>query len=94
MNLEEFKSLHEEKLKSNLSIKEFMVSKGLPVHQYYYWARKMNGGNQEESGGSFIQIVPNHTISPVSVEYPNGVKINFSELPTVRLLVDLVNQRK
>jgi len=94
MNLEEFKSLHEEKIKSNLSIKEFMVSKGLPVHQYYYWARKMKERNQEESGGSFIQIVPNHTISPVTVEYPNGVKINFGELPSVRLLVEMVNIKK
>lgn len=94
MNLDEFKALLEERRNSNLSIKEFMTSKGLPVHRYYYWARKWNEMAREDVQRSFIQIVPSQSLSTVSVEYPNGVKINFNELPTVRLLVDLVNLKK
>lgn len=94
MNLEEFKLLYHEKQQSNLSIKDFMLSKGVPVHRYYYWAKKLSNMTGDDRSNSFVQIVPNVGVSLVTVEYPNGVKINFNEIPSLRLLVEMVNIRK
>lgn len=94
MNLEEFKLLQHERQNSKMSIREFMAAKGMPVHRYYYWARKWNDQSHVESGSSFVQIMPNPNVSMVSVEYPNGVRIHFNDMPTIRLLMDLVNLKK
>ena len=94
MNLEEFKVLQQERQNSKMSIREFMEAKGMPVHLYHYWARKWNEHVHSESGNPFVPIMPNPYVSMLSVEYPNGVRIQFNEMPTIRLLVDLVNLKK
>ena len=91
MNLEEFKALQRERQNSNMSICEFIAAKGIPGHRYYYWARKWNEQVHLESGNSFVQIMPNPNVRMLSVEYPNGVRIHFNDMPTIRLLVHLVN---
>ena len=78
MTKQEFELLREELAGSALSIKEFMLTKGVPTHRYYYWNRKYN----EEAGDPGfvpIQIHHAHENHKVEIEYREEIHIRFGK---------------
>ncbi|HRG69821.1 MAG: hypothetical protein JNL65_11540 [Saprospiraceae bacterium] len=78
MTKQEFEQLNIELDASGLTLKSFMENRGFPIHQYHYWRKKSNSKDLSKSKNKFIQIGSIQSInSPIRLEYPNGVVINF-----------------
>ncbi|MFN8279104.1 MAG: hypothetical protein U0V49_02365 [Saprospiraceae bacterium] len=78
MTKQEFDQLSDELACSGLSIKQFMLAKGLPLHHYYYWNRKYN----EEAGDPGfvpIHIGQAHENHIVEIEYKEEVHIRLGK---------------
>lgn len=76
MTKQEFELLRDELASSSLSIKQFMLTKGIPLHRYYYWNRRYNEENSEPG------FVPIHILHAdqnhiVEIEYKEEVHIRL-----------------
>lgn len=91
MTKQEFETLQMEIESSPMSIKDFMSSKSLPVHRYYYWKKRHMGEESINSKG-FIQIQTKHEAPIIKVEYPNGVTLNLHSYPGTKALLKLINK--
>jgi len=58
MTLEEYKKLEQEQFCQEKDIKDFLETKGISAHQYYYWKRKVRDleSTAASSGGQFLPI--------------------------------------
>lgn len=78
MTKQEFDQLQIEMELSGKSLKSFMASKELPVHQYYYWRKKYNMTEASNLPNGFVHLGPSQqVVLAIRLEYPNGVTINF-----------------
>lgn len=93
MTKQEFIQLNEELLSSGKSIKEFIASRGMPLHQYYYW-KKRHGNSESKHSNKFVQIGSEEPLnSALRLEYPNGVVIHFQSNPGSKKLLKLINYK-
>jgi len=78
MTKQEIELLREELAGSALSIKEFMLTKGVPLHRYYYWNRKYNE-EAVDAGFVPIQIGHAHENHILEIEYSEEVHIRLGK---------------
>jgi len=94
MTKQEFDQFQIEMELSGKSLKSFMASKELPVHQYYYWRKKYNKEEASNLPNRFVQLGPSQQVdSAIRLEYPNGVAINFQANPGSETLLKLINSK-
>lgn len=94
MTRQEFEQLDNELESSEKSIKEYMILKGIPIHQYYYWRRKYSAELELGASDGFVEITTDQRHrSDVRLEYPNGVVLNLQNYPGSKVLLELINSR-
>lgn len=82
---------------SNLSLKEFADREGLVEKTLYHWQRRLRDVQQSQRlrNKAFVEVkqyrqeVERESAS-VSLELRNGQKINFSHVPSVSYLAQLI----
>jgi transposase-like protein len=78
---------------SGQSKKEFCETEGLRVHVFDYWRKKYEEKSRGDSSSpSFCEIQPEQggLISGLRLVYPNGVVVEFRELPDRQYLQSLL----
>lgn len=94
MTKQEFEQFNNEMEASGMSLKSFMIDRGLPIHQYYYWKKKYGLKEASNQTKGFIQIgSEQHLNSTIRLEYPNGVVINFQTYPGSKTLLKLIKAK-
>jgi hypothetical protein len=71
---------------SGLTVVAYCSQHQIKVHQYYYWQKKL----QPQQDSNFIKITPVLASVPVSVILANGMQINFTTLPPVDYVKQLI----
>ncbi|MHB0929541.1 MAG: IS66 family insertion sequence element accessory protein TnpA [Saccharofermentanales bacterium] len=74
-----------ERLKKNMSVKEWCNTYGFTKHQYYYWNRKINKKMDPEENIAFADITeklskPDKNKQPKTVEHHPDFKIQLNDL--------------
>lgn len=72
---------------SGLTVSVYCSQHAIKVHQYYYWQKKIQPPPQ---GGNFIKMAPVLPPVPVSIVFANGHQINFTTLPPVDYVKQLI----
>ena len=72
---------------SGLTVSAYCKEHGIGEALYYYWQKKFNAGQSESA---FRQIALSDYHQPVSICYPNGVRIELGSVPEASLLKQLV----
>ncbi len=72
---------------SSLTVREYCSQHEVKVHQYYYWQKKLQPQTQDSN---FVKMSPTQTSSPVSVVFANGHQVDFTTLPPVDYLKQLM----
>ena len=69
--------LMEEFTNSGLTLKEFSASKGMGVHKFNYWFRKLKNEKEDTPGFARVETgtVLSGTGEQLELVYPNGVKL-------------------
>ncbi|MCC6814870.1 MAG: hypothetical protein IT267_00480 [Saprospiraceae bacterium] len=93
MTKEEFENFQKDYKVSSLSLKRYLMGKGISSPQYYYWKKKYCN-NAIKHSGKFINITSGikeiAEFSEVVLEYPCGIKINFKKYPGSKTLLELI----
>jgi hypothetical protein len=71
---------------SGLTVIAYCSRHQIKVHQYYYWQKKL----QPQQDSNFIKITPALSCVPVSVILSNGIQVNFTTLPPVDYVKQLI----
>ena len=72
---------------SGVTVAAYCSEHHLRVHQYYYWQKKLQPPQQQSN---FIRIAPVLSSVPVSIFFANGHQINFTALPPVDYIKQLI----
>jgi hypothetical protein len=88
----EMRKYYADYLKSGQSKNEFSRDKGINVHTFRYWERKIIG-TKEPVATNFVEILKepiSGTKSVIELEYPNGVKLRIGhDYEAIRSLISL-----
>ena len=71
---------------SGLTVAAYCGQHQIKINQYYYWQKKLQSSPQ----GNFIKIAQLSASVPVSIVFANGNQVNFTTLPPVDYVKQLV----
>ena len=93
MTKEEYEILRKELLDTGVTIKELIISKGLPIHRFYYYDRKYNQLDQGLEEKRFMRIGEiskrNDKESSVRIEYLGEIRITLDDRSPNELRLNL-----
>ncbi len=72
---------------SGQTVADYCDHHKIKAHQYYYWQKKLQ---PPSPGSNFIKITTLQSAAPVSVVFANGRQINFTTLPPVDYLKQIM----
>ena len=74
---------------SGLSKKDFCLQRGITYHTFHYWYKRLSGS----VGFAEVNVRPSSHFSSSAYEliFPSGVRMMFTEQPSVQWLRELVS---
>ena len=72
---------------SGQTVAEYCDQHKIKAHQYYYWQKKLQ---PLAAGSNFIKMAPLLSTAGVSIVFVNGKQINFTTLPPVDYIKQLI----
>ena len=74
---------------SGISIKRYCRQHGLKPGQFYYWKKRLDFDDDNQSSG-FVEVVPaKNPVSALIVKFPGDVTVEISRGADISILKDL-----